>query len=64
VSDGQHADAGDDELDGEPTSEHVQSRAEGRPPEERSSENPVEQAEVILEESEERIAEESERSEE
>jgi hypothetical protein len=41
----------------------VQSRADGRPPEERSSENPVEQAKVILEESEERIAEEAELSE-
>ena len=40
----------------EPTHEAVASRASGRPPEEASSEDPEHQAEVILEESEERTA--------
>jgi S-(hydroxymethyl)mycothiol dehydrogenase len=43
--------------DHEPTHEAVISRASGRPPEEESSEDPEHQAEVILEESEERTAE-------
>jgi hypothetical protein len=39
-----------------PDPEAVASRAEGRPPEEGSSDNPGAQAQAILEESEERIA--------
>jgi hypothetical protein len=36
-------------------SKNVETRAEGRPPEERQSENPEGQAEAILEDSEERL---------
>jgi hypothetical protein len=43
--------------------ETVVSRAEGRPPEEESSDNPEAQAQVILEESEQRIADGSHASE-
>jgi hypothetical protein len=46
----------------EPTHEAVVSRASGRPPEEQSSEDPEHQAEVILEESEERTAEGADKS--
>jgi hypothetical protein len=42
--------------------EAVESRASGRPPEEASSEDPEYQAEVILEESEERTIEGAEKS--
>jgi hypothetical protein len=49
-------------MDEEPTHEAVVSRASGRPPEEASSEDPEHQAEVILEESEERTEEGSEKS--
>lgn len=52
----------DDDSDGEPTHEAVVSRASGRPPEEESSEDPEHQAEVILEESEERIEEGADKS--
>jgi hypothetical protein len=52
----------DDESDGEPRHEAVVSRASGRPPEEESSEEPEHQAEVILEESEERIEEGADKS--
>jgi hypothetical protein len=48
--------------DEEPTHEAVESRASGRPPEEESSEDPERQAEVILEESEERTFEGAEKS--
>jgi hypothetical protein len=40
-----------------PDPEDVASRAEGRPPEERSSEDATAQAEAILQDSEDRIAE-------
>jgi hypothetical protein len=40
-----------------PTHESVTTRAEGRPPEEASSDDPEHQAQVILEESEERTME-------
>ncbi len=46
-----------------PDTERVKSRAEGRPPEERSSDDPRTQAEVVLEESEERIEERAAQSE-
>jgi hypothetical protein len=42
--------------------EKVNSRAEGRPPEERSSDNPRLQAEAILEDSEDRLAQGSAKS--
>jgi hypothetical protein len=40
-----------------PDPDEVASRAEGRPPEERSSEDPTSQAEAILQESEDRVSE-------
>jgi hypothetical protein len=43
-------------LGGPPDPEKVASRADGRPPEEASSDNPEAQARAILEESEDRIA--------
>jgi hypothetical protein len=46
----------DDELDGLPDPKHVASRADARPSEEATSDNPEAQAQLILEESEERIA--------
>lgn len=46
-----------------PDSEEVASRAEGRPPEERSSEDPTAQAEAILQESEERVSDRADRAE-
>jgi hypothetical protein len=39
-----------------PDPDEVASRAEGRPPEERSSEDPTAQAEAILQESEDRVS--------
>ena len=45
-----------DELDGIPNPKSVADRADGRPPEEASSDDPMAQAQAILEESEERIA--------
>jgi hypothetical protein len=45
------------ELGNPPDPNAVASRADGRPPEEASSENPEAQAKAILEDSEERIAE-------
>jgi hypothetical protein len=48
--------------DDEPEPEAVSSRASGRPPEEESSEDPERQAEVILEESEDRTIEGAEKS--
>jgi hypothetical protein len=44
------------EPGGTPDPEDVASRAEGRPPEERSSEDATAQAEAILQDSEDRIA--------
>ncbi len=44
------------DLDGVPAPDSVSSRAEGRPPSEQTSDDPQEQARVILEESETRIA--------
>jgi hypothetical protein len=43
-------------LGGTPDADNVTTRAEGRPPEEESSEDPAAQAEAILQESEDRIA--------
>ena len=50
-------------LGGEPDADKVKSRAEGRPSEERSSEDPAAQAQAILQESEDRIAEGADGSE-
>jgi hypothetical protein len=52
----------DDEYNDEPEPAAVSSRASGRPPEEGSSEDPERQAEVILEESEDRTIEGAEKS--
>jgi hypothetical protein len=57
------ADTDDEQLGGTPNPDSVASRAGGRPPEESSSDDPIEQAEVILQESEERVAEGSANSE-
>jgi len=46
-----------------PDEQHVESRASGRPPEERDSDDPEDQARVILEESEERVMERERQSE-
>jgi hypothetical protein len=46
-----------------PDTDNVTTRAEGRPPEEQSSEDPAAQAEAILQESEDRIAEGADGSE-
>lgn len=51
------ADQAPEELDGMPNPEAVANRADGRPPEEASSDDPTAQAQAILEDSEERIAE-------
>ena len=62
VSSNQHED--DDPVRSDkPLPEKVETRAEGRPPEERSSDDSRAQAEAILEESEERLADRSARSE-
>ena len=50
------------EPDNEPDPGAITSRASGRPPEEDSSEDPQHQAEVILEESEDRTIEGAEKS--
>ena len=44
------------------TPKNVATRAEGRPPEEAASENPEEQAEAILEDSEDRLKQGARRS--
>ena len=46
-----------EELGDMPDDETVASRADGRPPEEESSDDPKAQAQTILEDSEERITE-------
>ena len=46
-----------------PDADNVASRAEGRPPEEQTSEDPAAQSEAVLEESEDRIAEGADGSE-
>jgi hypothetical protein len=55
----EQTDSGTPERDGAdglpPSPDMVANRADGRPPEERSSEDPEAQARAILEESEERI---------
>jgi hypothetical protein len=45
-----------------PTRKNVETRADGRPPEEAESENPEEQAEAILEDSEDRLKQGAARS--
>jgi hypothetical protein len=49
-------------VGGTPDPDDVKSRAEGRPPEERSSEDPTAQAEAVLQDSEDRISDGAERS--
>ena len=50
-------------IGGKPDANNVTSRAEGRPPEEQTSEDPAAQADAILQESEDRIAEGADGSE-
>ncbi len=50
-------------LGGEPDADSVTARAEGRPPEEESSEDAAAQAEAIQQETEDRIAEGADGSE-
>ncbi len=45
-----------------PTRKNVETRADGRSPEEAESENPEEQAEAILEDSEDRLKQGADRS--
>ena len=52
-----------DPIGGTPDADNVASRAEGRPPEEQTSDDPEAQAEVILQESEDRTAEGADGSE-
>jgi len=44
-------------IGGTPDADNVESQAEGRPPEEQTSEDPGAQADAILQESDDRIAE-------
>jgi hypothetical protein len=53
----------DESIGGAPDAEDVTSRAGGRPPEEQSSDDPTAQAEAILQESEDRLAEGADGSE-
>ena len=53
----------DDTVAATPDPGEVANRAEGRPPEERSSEDPMGQAEAILQESEDRVSERAGRAE-
>jgi hypothetical protein len=57
------ADETSEPIGGMPDADNVRSRAEGRPPEEQSSEDPAAQAEAILQGSEDRIAAGAEGSE-
>lgn len=54
---GDSADEAKTPIGGMPDADNVTSRVEGRPPEEESSEDPAAQADAILQESEDRIAE-------
>ena len=56
-NDGGFMDEANEPLGGAPDPDDVGSRAEGRPPEEQSSDDPTAQATAILQESEDRIAE-------
>jgi hypothetical protein len=47
-------------LEQGPSPEHVHTRASGRPPEEATSDDPEAQAEVVLTESEQRVADRAE----
>jgi hypothetical protein len=55
-------DDNDNDNDNEPDPSAVSSRASGRPPEEDSSEDPQRQAEVILEDSEDRTSQGADKS--
>jgi hypothetical protein len=59
---GNSAEAGE-AIGGMPDADNVTSRAEGRPPEEETSEDPAAQARAVLQESEDRIAEGADGSE-
>ena len=53
---------GHDPVRETPTADKVSTRAGGRPPEEADSDDPEEQAQAILEESEDRVSERAEGS--
>jgi hypothetical protein len=61
-NEGDSADEAETSIGGMPDADNVKSRAEGRPPEEESSEDPAAQADAILQDSEDRIAEGSDGS--
>jgi hypothetical protein len=61
-NDGGSMNEANEPLGGTPDPDDVESRAEGRPPEEQSSDDPTAQATAILQESEDRIAEGAEES--
>jgi hypothetical protein len=58
-----HSAEASEPIGGMPDADNVTSRAEGRPPEEQTSEDPAAQAEAVLQESEDRIAEGADGSE-
>jgi hypothetical protein len=60
---GESADEAGEPIGGMPDADNVMSRAEGRPPEEQTSDDPEAQAEAILQDSEDRIAEGADGSE-
>ena len=62
-NEGDSTDGSSEPIGGMPDADNVISRAEGRPPEEETSEDPAAQAEAILQEFEDRIAEGAEGSE-
>jgi hypothetical protein len=62
-NEGDSADEAGAPIGGTPDADNVMSRAEGRPPEEGASEDPAAQADAILQESEDRIAEGADASE-
>jgi hypothetical protein len=55
-NDSEFEDGAGQSLGGAPDPDDVEHRAEGRPPEERTSGDPAAQAQAILQESEDRIA--------
>jgi hypothetical protein len=63
MSDEEDSAEASERIGGKPDADNVTSRAEGRPPEEQTSEDPAAQAEAVLQESEERIAEGADGSE-
>jgi hypothetical protein len=63
MTDEEHSAEDSKSIGGMPDADNVTSRAEGRPPEERTSEDPEAQAQAVLQESEDRIADGADGSE-